>query len=78
MKPTEEDIKKWQEIANRRNAILPLGFEFIGRKEIVVLCGKCGVSFRRPLIAGERDPIYVCPECNSRNYIPIDWNVIRR
>lgn len=58
MQPSEEDIKHWQEIARKRNAILP--YQFI-----------------RPLIVGQNDPVYVCPSCQSRNYIPIDWNTIR-
>ena len=78
MQPTEEDMKRWQEIAKRRNAILPVQFQFVSKKDISVICGKCNTSFMRPLIIGQNDPIYVCPKCSSRNYIPIDWNIIRR
>lgn len=77
MQPLEEDIKRWQEIAQRRNAILPFEFRFVSRKEVRVTCGKCTSSFIRPLIVGQSDPIYVCPNCQSRNYVPIDWNIIR-
>ena len=77
MQPTEEDINRWTEIAKRRNAILPNQFQFISKKEISIICGNCRSSFMRPLIVGQNDPIYVCPNCNSRNYIPIDWNIIR-
>ena len=34
MQPTEEDIKKWEEIAKRRSAVLPWQFEFISKKDI--------------------------------------------
>ena len=77
MQPTEQDIKKWQEIAKRRNAILPMQFQLLGKKDISIICGKCQTSFTRPLITGQNDPVYVCTACNSRNYIPIDWNVTR-
>lgn len=78
MQPSEEDLKKWHDIATRRDAVLPLQFQFISRKHISIICGNCRSSFIRPLIAGQNDPIYVCPDCSIRNYIPIDWNVIRR
>lgn len=78
MQPSQEDFKKWEAIAQRRSAILPFQFELIGRKEIIIICGKCKASFVRPLIIAQNDPIYVCPECLQRNYIPIDWNVIRK
>ncbi len=78
MKPHEEDVKRWQEIAKRRNAILPIQFKLVGKKEVIVTCGNCGSSFTRPLITGQNDPIYVCPQCQKRNYVPIDWNVTRR
>lgn len=78
MQPTEEEIKKWQEIAKRRNAILPSVFQILSKKEISIACGKCQTNFTRPLIVGEQDPIYVCPNCSCRNYIPINWNVVRR
>ena len=78
MQPTPGDIKKWQEIAKRRSAILPLQFQFVSKKEISIICGKCNSSFVRPMIVGQNDPIYVCQNCNSRNYVPIDWNILRR
>ena len=78
MQPTPEEIKKWQDIAKRRNAILPRQFQFVTKKEISVICGSCTSSFVRPLIIGHNDPIYVCPNCQNRNYIPIDWNITRR
>ena len=78
MKPTEEDIRKWHEIAQRRSAILPIQFEFISKRDISVICGSCENSFIRPLITGQNDPVYVCPKCSKRNYIPIDWNVQRK
>lgn len=78
MDPTSEDILKWKQIAQRRNAILPFQFQFLQKKEIMIDCGKCKTSFVRPLIVAQNDPVYVCPNCSSRNYVPIDWNVVRR
>lgn len=75
MEPTKEDIQKWQEIAKRRNAILPFQFQFLSKKEINIVCGKCNAPFTRPLILGQNDVVYVCPVCKSRNYIPVDWNI---
>ncbi len=77
MQPDAEDINRWNDIAKRRNAILPYQFQLMSKKDIVIICGNCKNSFMRPLISGQNDPIYVCPGCNSRNYIPIDWNTIR-
>lgn len=78
MNPTNDDIEQWQQIANRRNAILPYQFSFRGRKEVIIICGSCQENFVRPLIVAQNDPIYVCPRCQNRNYVPVDWNVIRR
>lgn len=78
MEPTEEDIRQWEEIAQRRSAILPVQFEFISKRDISVICGNCKSSFIRPLISGQNDPVYVCPKCSKRNYIPIDWNIPRK
>ena len=78
MQPSEEDLMRWRDIAAKRDAVLPLQFEFVSRKFIAIVCGNCQAPFTRPLIAGQNDPIYVCPGCSIRNYIPIDWNVIRR
>ena len=78
MQPTNEDIQHWQQVAKRRNAILPGSFQFLPKKDVQVVCGNCGSSFIRPLIVGHNDPIYVCPKCQNRNYVPIDWNVTRR
>lgn len=77
MHPTEDDIKNWNEIAKRRNAILPSNFQILSKKEVSITCSNCQSSFRRPLIIAQNDPIYVCPSCAKRNYVPIDWNVIR-
>lgn len=77
MQPSQDDIKKWEAIAQRRNAILPFQFQLIGRKEVVIICGSCKSNFVRPLIIAQNDPIYVCPSCSKRNYLPIDWNVVR-
>lgn len=77
MQPSEEDLKRWKEIAGRRNAILPREFKILTKKDISVACGNCNVPFMRPLIAGQNDPVYVCPHCTKRNYIPVDWYVIR-
>jgi len=77
MQAEDEDIKRWRQIAQRRNAILPYQFQFLSKKEIYITCGSCKCSFTRALIAGQHDPAYVCPNCQNRNYIPIEWNVKR-
>ena len=76
--PSEEEIKQWDEIAQRRNAILPFQFQLIQNKEVVIICGNCKTPYQRPLIIAQNDPVFVCPGCQMRNYVPIDWNVIRR
>lgn len=78
MSTSEDDIRRWNEIAKKRNAILPIKFQILSNKEIIIVCGKCQSAFRRPLIVAQNDPIFVCPSCQIRNYIPIDWNVIRK
>ena len=77
MNTSNEDISRWSEIAKRRNAILPLKFQVLNKKEVLIECGRCYTSFQRPLIIAQNDPVFVCPSCSERNYIPIDWNVIR-
>ena len=78
MQPSQEEIKQWQDIAKRRNAILPVQFQLVTKKDILIICGNCRSNFTRPLIVGQNDPVYVCPQCSNRNYIPIDWNITRR
>ena len=78
MNPSQEEIKQWQEIAKRRKAILPQEFRIITSKEVGIICGHCSEYFIRPLIVAQNDPIYVCPKCQNRNYVPIDWNVTKR
>lgn len=78
MQPSKEELKKWHDIATRRDAILPFQFQLMSRKYISITCGNCQSTFTRPLIQGQNDPIYVCPGCSIRNYIPIDWDVVRR
>lgn len=78
MQADPEDIKKWQAIANRRQAILPTEFKFVSKNEIAIYCGGCLNGFVRPLIVGQNDPVIICPKCQKRNYVPIDWNITKR
>lgn len=76
--PSPEDIEHWKQLAERRNAILPYQFEVLPSKEASIYCGECRTHYVRPMIVAENNPVFVCPSCQARNYIPIDWNVIRR
>jgi DNA-directed RNA polymerase subunit RPC12/RpoP len=72
MQPSPEEIREWAEIALRRNAILPRSININGRY-ISIICGSCGRTFDRKLLPGRNDPVYVCPDCESRNYVPVEW-----
>lgn len=72
MQPSPEELKEWAEIAERRNAILPRSINVRGRY-ITIVCGTCSVNFDRKLLPGRNDPVYVCPNCESRNYVPVEW-----
>lgn len=70
--PTPDEIEEWQRNASRRNAILPSNIQVRGR-DVALICGRCGTDFIRKLLPNRNDPVYVCPHCKARNYVPIEW-----
>ena len=70
--PDPEEIAEWQETAARRNAILPSRISVKGR-QVDIICGHCESYFARKLLPNRNDPVYVCPDCGARNYLPIKW-----
>jgi DNA-directed RNA polymerase subunit RPC12/RpoP len=72
--PSPEELYEWQINAQNRRAILPIRIEIKGRY-CTMLCsqGNCGQSFTRKLLPQRNDPVFVCPGCNSRIYVPVEW-----
>lgn len=72
--PSPEELIEWLQNAQRRNAILPSRFE-IQKRYATIACGNpnCGEVFTRKMLPGRNDPVYVCPGCNARIYIPVEW-----
>ena len=72
--PSPEELAEWFSTAQRRNAILPARIE-IRRHYTTITCGRedCNRIFTRKLLPKRNDPIYVCPDCNSRIYLPVKW-----
>ncbi len=72
--PSPEELAQWLETARQRNAILPNRIEMRGRY-IHITCSipECHERFSRKLLPGRNDPVYVCPRCRSRIYIPVEW-----
>lgn len=72
--PSPEELYEWQMNAIQRKAILPMRIEIKG-KYCTIICGhdECQHSFTRKLLPQRNDPVYVCPQCKSRVYVPIGW-----
>lgn len=72
--PSPEELAEWYQSALRRNAILPDRIEINGRY-VTMICSipECKHSFTRKLLPKRNDPVYVCPCCKSRVYIPVEW-----
>jgi hypothetical protein len=72
--PSPEELAEWYHNAVRRNAILPMRIRIRGRYTDIV-CGRpdCQHEFTRKLLPNRNDPVYVCPVCGSRNYLPVEW-----
>ena len=72
--PSPEELYEWQITAQNRRAILPLRIEIKGRY-CTMYCSfpECGEVFTRKLLPQRNDPIYVCPKCKSRVYVPVEW-----
>ena len=71
-KPDPEELREWQANAEQRRAILPSQFGIRGHY-VQLICGHCKGDFTRKMLPQRNDPVYVCPKCNSRNYVPIQW-----
>ncbi len=74
MQPSPEEIQEWQEAAAKRNSILPYSMNIKGRY-VDIICGNdnCSAEFTRKMLPGRNEPVFVCPGCNIRNYVPIEW-----
>ncbi len=72
MQPTPEEIQEWAQAAAARNACLPITIQMAGRY-VTLVCGNCENVFKRKMLPGRDDPVFVCPNCNARNYVPIQW-----
>lgn len=72
--PTPEELAEWYHTARNRNAILPMSIHVKGRY-VTIVCGieQCQESFTRKLLPNRNDPVYVCPRCGSRVYVPVEW-----
>ena len=72
MQPSPDEIREWEISAKQRNAILPQTISMSGRY-VTLVCGHCEEVFKRKMLYGRSDPIFVCPTCTARNYVPIEW-----
>jgi len=68
--PSPAKKAEWKERASLKNAIVPKYFEVFPQK-VILECGLCSKRFVRALIFGIDEPIFVCPECSSRNWVPV-------
>lgn len=72
--PSPEELAEWYQTAIRRNAILPVRIQ-IRARHVTIICGMegCHHEYIRKLLPNRNDPVFVCPVCGSRNYVPIEW-----
>lgn len=71
-RPDPDELREWQETAAKRKAILPLKMGVKGRN-VTIICGQCSHTYERKLLPNRNDPVFVCPNCGERNYVPIQW-----
>ena len=71
-RPDADELREWQATAAKRKAILPAKMGVKGRN-IAIMCGRCNHGYERKLLPNRNDPVYVCPNCGTRNYVPIQW-----
>lgn len=72
MQPTPDELREWARNAKQRNACLPETIQIAGRY-VSIICGNCGMLFKRRMLPGRDDPVFVCPSCGIRNYVPVEW-----
>lgn len=72
--PSPDELAEWYTAAIKRKAILPSHFQIQGRY-ITISCSidTCMETFTRRLLPGRNDPVYACPKCHSRIYVPVEW-----
>ncbi|MDA0771929.1 MAG: hypothetical protein O3C63_03195 [Cyanobacteria bacterium] len=72
--PSPEELAEWFQNADKRNAVLPDRMEIQGRT-VTMQCSipECKHIFTRQLLPKRNDPVYVCPSCKVRIYIPVEW-----
>lgn len=72
--PSPEELAEWLITATRRYAILPARIEIRGHYTTIT-CGQesCRKIFTRKLLPKRNDPVFICPECRARNYLPVQW-----
>ena len=77
--PSPEKKAEWAARAARKNAIVPEYFE-VSPHWVYLRCGVCGKAFKRTLLKGLDEPVFVCPEdaCRSRNWVPVKFDLKRQ
>ncbi len=70
--PTPEKKAEWLIRAALKNAIVPEYFEVFPNK-VIIVCGECRHRYVRNLIPSFDEPVFVCPECKERNWVPIRY-----
>jgi len=72
--PPPDKKAEWAKKAALKDAVVPNYFEvFTTRVEI--LCGQCQHSFKRTLMLNVNEPIFVCPKCSTKNWIPVTFDI---
>ena len=68
--PSLEKKAEWTIRAAVKNAIVPEYFEVFPNK-VILVCGNCSHRYVRNLIPSFDEPVFVCPECAARNWVPV-------
>jgi hypothetical protein len=70
--PTPQKKAEWAAKAAARGGIVPYFFEvFVNKVELT--CGSCRHEFKRPLVPNLNEPLFACPACSARNWIPLTY-----
>jgi hypothetical protein len=70
--PSRDELLEWQRMAEKRQSLLPVQFAMKG-KYVDIVCSNCLNRFERKLLPYRNDPVYVCPNCKQRIYVPVQW-----
>lgn len=68
--PSAEKKAEWAQRAAIKGGIVPKFFEVFPDR-VKLECGSCAHSYQRPLVPNIDEPIFVCPNCQGRNWVPI-------